>query len=108
MEKQRKKGLPLYKGARRVYRLLILLIIGETLAVIAQAFCLARAMIFLFQRMPIGDVIADICFFFLAFVLYYVLEHMERFVSERYAAVSINRLRNEMVERPFQNGFLTR
>src|SRR5690625_2831224 len=107
MEKQRKKGLPLYKGARRVYSLLILLIIGETLAVIAQAFFLARAITFLFQRMPIGDVIADIGFFFVAFVLRYILEHMERFVAERYAAVSINRLRNEMVERFFQNGFLT-
>lgn len=107
MEKQRKKGLPLYKGARRVYSLLILLIIGETLAVIAQAFFLARAITFLFQRMPIGDVIADIGFFFVAFVLRYIFEHMERFVAERYAAVSINRLRNEMVERFFQNGFLT-
>src|SRR5699024_4339688 len=97
MEKQRKKGIPLYKGARSVYSLLILLIIAETLAVIAQAFFLARAITFLFQRMTIGDVIADICFFFVAFVLRYVLEHMERFVAERYAAVSINRLRNEMV-----------
>src|SRR5699024_3892179 len=80
---------------------------GETLAVIAQAFFLARAITFLFQRMPIGDVIADIGFFFVAFVLRYVLEHMERFVAERYAAVSINRLRHAMVERFFQNGFLT-
>lgn len=107
MEKQRKKGLPVYQGARKVYSLLILLIIGETLAVIAQAFFLARAITFLFQRTPIGDVIADIGFFFVAFVLRYILEHMERFVAERYAAVSINRLRNEMVERFFQNGFLT-
>lgn len=107
MEKQRKKGLPVYQGARKVYSLLILLIIGETLAVIAQAFFLARAITFLFQRTPIGDVITDIGFFFVAFILRYILEHMERFVAERYAAVSINRLRNEMVERFFQNGFLT-
>src|SRR5699024_12883641 len=86
---------------------LTLRIIGATLAVIAQAFFLARAITFLFQRMPIGDVIADIGFFFVAFVLRYILEHMERFVAERYAAVSINRLRNEMVERFFHNGFLT-
>src|SRR5699024_12484000 len=106
MEKQRKKGLPLYQGARRVYSLLILLIIGETLAVIAQPFFLARAITFLFQRMPIRGVIADIGFFFVAFVLRYILGHMERFVADRYEAVSINRLRNEMVECFFQNGFL--
>src|SRR5699024_12829694 len=95
MEQQRKSGLPLYKGSRRVYSVLILRLIGETLAVIAQAFFLARAITFLFHRMPIGDVIADIGFFFVAFVLRYIFEHMERFVAERYAAVSINRLRNE-------------
>src|SRR5699024_12696939 len=78
-----------------------------TLAVIAQAFFLARAITFLFQRMPIGDVITDIGFFFVAFVLRYILEHMERLVAERYAAMSINKLRNELVERFFQNGFLT-
>lgn len=106
MDKQRKKGLPVYQGAGKVYSLLIILIIGETIAVIAQAFFLARAITFLFQGMPVGETVTDIGFFFVAFVLRYVFVHMESFIAETYAASSVNIMRNQLVKRFFHDGFL--
>ena len=104
MKKQRKKGLPLYAGAGRVYSLLIVLIVLETVAVIAQAFFLARAITFLFQRMPIGDVAADIGFFFVAFILRHLIVHAESALAETYAANSAEALRNQLVETYFHQG----
>lgn len=102
MEKKRTKKLPDYPGSVRTHSLLTLLIIGEAAAVIAQAYFLARAITFLFERVPVRDVITDIGFFFVVFVVRYLITHIEMAVADRYAAASAKMLRNQLMQAYFQ------
>lgn len=97
MKSQRNKGLPTYPGSFRVHTLLTLFILGEAAAIIAQAYFLARAITFLFTRMPIAEVMSDIGFFFVAFGLRYIIVHLEMFVADRYAAQSARMLRDRLM-----------
>ncbi|HLR43345.1 MAG TPA: thiol reductant ABC exporter subunit CydD [Pseudogracilibacillus sp.] len=99
--KKRQKGLPLYPGYLRTYSLLTILIIIETVAVIAQAFFLARAITFLFQKMPIQDVFIDIGFFFLAFIIRYIISQAEIAVAEKYSKDVGTYLREKLLYRYF-------
>lgn len=101
MKKQRAKKLPDYPGSLRAYSLLALLITFEAAAVIAQAFFLARAITLLFERMPVGEIITDIGFFFVAFVIRYLITHIEMAVSERYASRSAQKLRDQLIQAYF-------
>ncbi|MFD2132574.1 thiol reductant ABC exporter subunit CydD [Pseudogracilibacillus auburnensis] len=101
MNEKRQKGLPNYPGSFLTHSLLTILIIGEAVAIIAQAFFLARAITFLFQRMPIGDVVTDIGFFFAAFIIRYVLTHIEVAIAERYAINTARMLRGKLLHRYF-------
>src|SRR5699024_4013052 len=99
--KKRQKGLPLYPGYLATYSLLTILIIIETVAVIAQAFFLARAITFLFQKMPIQDVFIDIGFFFLAFIIRYIISQSEIAVAEKYSENVGTYLREKLLYRYF-------
>lgn len=99
--KKRQKGLPLYPGYLATYSLLTILIIIETVAVIAQAFFLARAITFLFQKMPIQDVFFDIGFFFLAFIVRYIISQAQIAVAEKYSKNVGTYLRKKLLYRYF-------
>lgn len=102
MKQKRKKGLPTYPGSGLVHSILTLLILGEAVAVIAQAYYLARAITFLFQGIPIVEVLTDIGFFFIAFVIRYIISHIETAVAERFAATSAKLLRDELMHVYFE------
>lgn len=97
MKQKRQKGLPKYPGSYVTHSILSILIIGEAIAIIAQAFFLARAITFLFSRTPILDVLSDIGFFFVAFIIRYIITHVEMAVADRYAAKSARMLRDELI-----------
>lgn len=99
--KKRQKGLPVYPGYLSTYSLLTIFILIETAAVIAQAFFLARAITFLFQKMPIQDVFFDIGFFFLAFLLRYIISQAEIAVAEKYSKSVGTYLREKLLYRYF-------
>ena len=101
MKQKRKKGLPTYPGSVLVHSMLTILILGEAVAVIAQAYFLARAITFLFQRMPVGEVLTDIGFFFVAFIIRYIITHIETLVADRYAAKTARMLRDELMHAYF-------
>lgn len=102
MKQKRKKGLPTYPGSGLVHSKLTLLILGEAIAVIAQAYYLARAITFLFQGIPIEEVLTDIGFFFIAFVIRYIISHIETAVADRFAATSAKMLRDELMHVYFE------
>ena len=96
MAKKREKGLPMYPGSIKLYMMLIVLIIGESIAIIAQAYYLARAITNLFERMPIGDVFTDIGFFFVAFIIRYLLTHVQSALAEHHAIKTATMLRESV------------
>lgn len=96
MTKKRQKGLPGYPGSRKLYTLLSFIIIGESIAIIAQAYYLARAITNLFDRTPIGEVFSDIGFFFVAFIIRYLLAHIQTAVAEKYAMKTATELREKV------------
>lgn len=96
MTEKRQKGLPFYPGAIKTYSMLTVCIIGESIAIIAQAYFLARAITNLFDRLPIGDVIAPIGFFFVAYIIRYVLTHIETAVAEKFALDTATLLREQV------------
>src|SRR5690625_432695 len=96
MTEKRKKGLPMYPGAVPLYICLTILIIGESIAIIAQAYFLARAITNLFERIPIVDVVSDIGFFFVAFLIRYVLSHIQSAFAEKHAIKTATMLRESV------------
>src|SRR5699024_1103061 len=101
MNEQRAKGLPMYSGALQTYAILSLLIVGEAIAIMAQAYYLARAITFLFQGQSLSSVLLDIGLFFVAFVLRYLLIHAEQTVAEKYASNTAKHLRNQVIDKYF-------
>lgn len=99
--KKRQKGLPVYPGYLSTYSLLTIFILIETAMIIAQAFFLARAITFLFQKMPIQDVFFDIGFFFLAFLLRYIISQAEIAVAQKYSNRVGSYLREKLLYRYF-------
>lgn len=107
MKQTRARGLPQYKGSHVLHGLLIPLTILEVAAIIAQAFFLARAVTFLFDRTPLTDITSEIGFFFLAFVLRHLLAHIQKGLAERYAHNTTQMLREKLMESYFsRNLFL--
>jgi len=101
---KRKKGLPSYPGSRKLYASLTILIIFETIGIIAQAYFLARAITLLFDRVSLSDVVPYIALFFLAFVLRYALSHLQGYLTENYAQKTSTNLRKKLVKAYFRQG----
>ncbi|HEX6594693.1 MAG TPA: thiol reductant ABC exporter subunit CydD [Bacillota bacterium] len=98
---KRKKGLPSYPGSRLLHVVLSILIVLESIAIIAQATFLARAITLLFERTPISNVFTEITFFFISFVIRYSLQHLQTYIAENYAEKTTSRLRNSLVKAYF-------
>src|SRR5699024_11547257 len=96
MNEKRQKGLPMYPGSKKLYTFLTILIMLESLAIIAQAYFLARAITALFESIPMFDVISDIGFFFVAFILRYILSHIQTALAEKYALETAAMLRESV------------
>lgn len=101
---KRKKGLPSYPGSRKLYASLTILIIFETIGIIAQAYFLARAITLLFDRVPLNDTAPYIGLFFLAFILRYALSHFQEYLTENYAQKTSTNLRKKLVKAYFRQG----
>lgn len=96
MTDKRQKGLPMYPGAIKIYSFLTFFIIGESIAIIAQAYFLARAITNLFESVPIGDVFASIGLFFIAYMVRYVLSHVQAAIAEKFALQTATMLREKV------------
>ena len=101
---KRKKGLPTYPGSRMLHVFLSILIILESMTIIAQATFLARAITLLFERTPLTDVLHEIAFFFISFIIRYVLTHIQTYLAENYAENTTRHLRNTLISTYFQTG----
>lgn len=101
METKRKKGLPLYAGAVSLYSWLILVLLGESVAIIAQAYFLASAITQLFEGAGFEAVITDIIFFLGSFALRYILQHTAAHLSERHALETASHLRESLFQTYF-------
>src|SRR5699024_12516257 len=75
----------MYAGAVSLYSWLILVLLGESVAIIAQAYFLASAITQLFDGAGFEAVITDIIFFLGSFALRYILQHTAAHLSERHA-----------------------
>lgn len=96
MNEKRQKGLPMYPGSKKLYTFLTILIMLESVAIIAQAYFLARAITALFESTPMFDVIADIGFFFVAFISRYILSHIQTALAEKHALQTAAMLRESV------------
>ena len=96
MTEKRQKGLPMYPGAFKTYSMLTISIMIESIAIIAQAYFLARAITNLFDRLPISDVVAPIGFFFVAYIIRYLFSHIQAAVAEKYAIKTATMLREKV------------
>lgn len=102
---KRKKGMPTYPGSRKLYAVLSVLIVLESIGIIAQAVFLARAVSLLFQRTPLVETLSDMALFFAAFAVRYGLSHVQQYVAENYAQKTSRHLRNKLIQAYFQHGF---
>lgn len=103
MEQKRTRGLPRYQGSVRLYGFLFVLTLFEATAIIAQAFFLARTIVFLFNDTPLAGLGTEIGLFALAFMLRHVSAHVQRALAERYAKLTAQRLRERLMKAYFNN-----
>src|SRR5699024_5145163 len=99
---KRKKGLPTYPGSRMLHVFLSILIILESMTIIAQATFLARAITLLFERTPLTDVLHEIAFFLISFIICYVLKHIQTYLAENHDDNTTRHLRNALNSTYFQ------
>lgn len=97
--KQRAKGLPMFPGAIKTYAILSFLIIVEGICIIAQAFYLAKAITSLFQGEPIFEITLEIGLFFVAFMLRYIVVHIEERFAQRFARLTVKQLRQKILKK---------
>ncbi|MEJ8777470.1 thiol reductant ABC exporter subunit CydD [Pseudogracilibacillus sp. ICA-222130] len=101
MKNKRQKGLPMYPGALSTYSLLTCFIFIEVGLIIAQSIYLARAITLLFQKTPIEDVFIDIGFFFIAFILRYIVTHIEGIIAQKHSDHVSTYLREKLLYQYF-------
>lgn len=101
---KRKKGLPTYPGSIKLYIILSLLIIIETISIIAQAAFLARAITLLFDRNPLADASIYILLFLATFIIRYLISHLQEYLTETYAQKTTSHLRKKLVNAYFNQG----
>lgn len=107
MAEKRQKGLPKYPGSIQLYMYITIFIIGESIAIIAQAYFLARAITNLFERMPFAEVSADIGFFFISFLIRYLFTHIQAALSEKHALKTATMLRESVFHTYFSRSSVT-
>lgn len=100
---KRKRGLPTYPGSRNLHIKLLLLIILEAISIVAQATFLARAIVLLFDRIPVTEVFIEMLFFFIAFLIRYGLNQWQIHLAENYAEKIGTMLRSELMDAYFTN-----
>ncbi|HLR59218.1 MAG TPA: thiol reductant ABC exporter subunit CydD [Pseudogracilibacillus sp.] len=100
---KRKRGLPTYPGSRNLHIKLTLLIILEAVSIVAQATFLARAIVLLFDRIPVTEVFIEILFFVIAFMVRYGLNQIQIYLAENYAEKTSTKLRSELMSAYFTN-----
>lgn len=100
---KRKRGLPTYPGSRILHIKLVFLITLEAISIIAQATFLARAIVLLFDRVPVTEVLSEMLFFLIAFLLRYGLHQLQIYLAEEYAEETGTRLRSELMDAYFTN-----
>lgn len=101
---KRKRGLPAYPGSRKLYSILSILIVLEAIGIIAQATFLARAITLLFDGVPLTDTLQYIGLFLLAFILRYLLSHLQHYLTETYAQKTSSHLRKKLIKSYFHQG----
>lgn len=100
---KRKRGLPTYPGSRSLHIKLTLLIILEAISIVAQATFLARAIVLLFDRIPVTEVFTEMLFFVIAFMVRYGLNQLQMYLAENYAEEIGTKLRSELMSAYFTN-----
>lgn len=101
METKRKKGLPMYAGAISLYSWLVLVLLGESVAIIAQAYFLASAITELFDGAGFEAVVIDITWFLTSFAVRYILQHIAAYLSEKHALKTAGHLRRSLFQTYF-------
>lgn len=99
---ERNRGLPRYRGSRLLHSLLGLLIIGEAVAIIAQAAFLARAIVVAFEGAERTNLHIPILLFFIALGIRSLFHFLQRWAAERFAVHTTNELRTDLVHAYFQ------
>lgn len=99
----RKRGLPNYPGSRSLHLKLTFLIILEAISIVAQATFLARAIVLLFDRIAVTEVLTEILFFLIAFIIRYGLNQLQMYLAENYAEETGTKLRSELMNAYFTN-----
>ena len=100
---KRKRGLPNYPGSRQLHIKLVLLIILEAISIIAQATFLARAIVLLFDRTSLTDVLLEIILFFIAYIVRYGVNQWQIHLAENYAEKTGSLLRSQLMDAYFTN-----
>lgn len=100
---KRKRGLPTYPGSRILHIKLVLLITLEAISIIAQATFLARAIVLLFDRVPVTEALSEMLFFLIAFIIRYGLHQFQIYLAEEYAEETGTKLRSELMDAYFTN-----
>lgn len=101
---ERKKGLPSYPGSNQLYIIVGIITLLEAISVTAQAVFVARAVTSLFHGAQSVDVLKDVSFFLLAFIIRHTLALANRFLAERFAEKMGKELREKLTETYFKNG----
>ncbi|HLQ94981.1 MAG TPA: thiol reductant ABC exporter subunit CydD [Pseudogracilibacillus sp.] len=96
MNTKRKKGLPMYSGAVSLYSWLVLLLFGESIAIIAQAYFLAFAITQLFNGDGVGAAALNIYLFLGSFAVRYIFQHIAAHLSEKHALQTASHLRESL------------
>src|SRR5699024_2110938 len=99
---KRKRGLPNYPGSRSLRLKLTFLIILEAISIVAQATFLARAIVLLFDRIEVTELLTEILFFQIELIIRYGLNQLQMYIAENYAEETCNKLLSELM-----NAYLT-
>src|SRR5699024_7723975 len=102
---KRKKGMPTYPGSRKLYAVLSVLIVLESIGIIAQTVFLARAVCLVLQGASLVEALSDRALFVAAFAGRYGLSPVQQYVAETYALKTSRHLRNKLIQAYFQHGF---
>lgn len=93
---KRRKGVPSYLGSHKLYFILGVTIVAESISIIAQSLFLARAITFLFQGAALQTVFKDIRYFLIAFLLKHLLSQFQQCAAERFAEQTVKMLSEKL------------
>src|SRR5699024_2874437 len=99
----RKRGLPNYPGSRSLHLKLTFLIILEEISIVAQTTFLARAIVLLFDRIAVTEVLTEILFILITFSIRDGINKLNKYIEENYTKETGNKLRSELMNAYFTN-----